>query len=116
MVKDLKGFTEKYLKLYESNDTVESDVCATFADECFELGIEMDCGKSFETESSINLTSENTDVNEIFSRIDDKDLLASAIFSRWRYITHWSYGESCLERDNREWFLAAFRRLFELTA
>ena len=116
MANDLKGFAEKYIRLYESNDTVESDVCAAFANECFEHDIEMDCVKSFEAACGVNITSENIDFNELFSRIDDKNILASAIFSKWRYITHWSYGESCLDSKNRGWFIAAFKRLIELTA
>ena len=115
MAKDLKGFADKYLKLYESNDTVERDVCATFADECFDLEIEMDCGKSFEDAYGVGLINSSTDYSSLLSQIEDVDILASAIFSMWRYITHWSEGESCLDNRNRAWFIQAFRRLSEIT-
>ena len=50
------------------------------------------------------------------SKIDNAVILASGIFSKWRYITHWSYCEHCLDPDHREWFIIAFKRLSEITA
>lgn len=105
-------FALKYLALYRSSETTEREVRETFADECFDLGFEMDCGHKFdETYGSIQESFE-----PIADKVTDVAILASGIFSKWRYITHWAYCAHCLDPENREWFIAAFERLAELTA
>lgn len=115
-VKRINSFAQKYLNLYESTNTVEDDVCSTFANECFALGIQMDCEKGFLEAYGSKAIQNAASFKSQSQEIKDADLLASEIFSRWRYITHWSNGESCLDRNNKEWFLVAFRKLLDLTA
>ena len=110
----LQNFAKKYLALYENRITTEHDVCESFADECFNLKINMDCGKEFEVATGVKLISDAA--TEAIISLNDSTLLASAIFSRWRYITHWSESESCLDKHNKEWFILAFRRLSELAS
>lgn len=110
----MNAFAKKYLALFESADTTEEDVCRTFADECFALGIEMDCGKAFVAAYGADAFSDAASLKKITDKITDVDLLASAIFSKWRYITHWTY-DACLSNDNREWFIAALRRMISIT-
>ena len=112
----INSFAKKYLKLYENKDTTEEDVCRGFADECFDLGIEMDCEKGFIEAYGPEATQDAASFHAKSNEITNADLLASEIFSKWRYITHWSYGETCIGKDNREWFIAALRRLVEITA
>ena len=115
-VKRINSFAKKYLNLYERANTVEEDVCCTFADECFALGIQMDCEKGFIEAYGSKATQNAALFKRQSQEIEDADLLASEIFSKWRYITHWSNGESCLEQNNREWFIEALRRLLDITA
>ena len=109
--KAVNAFAGRYLSLYKDPVTKERDISRTFADECFELGFRMDCGKKFnETYGSINNPFET-----VSDKVDDVEILASGIFSKWRYITHWSYCDSCLDEENRKWFIQAFEKLLELT-
>ena len=109
--KDIHSFSEKYIALYRNINSTEQDVCETFADECFALGFEMDCGHKFdETYGSIN-----SPFDTVADKVTDVAILASGIFSKWRYITHWSYCDHCTSDENRAWFIAAFQKLSELT-
>lgn len=108
---DIHSFSEKYLALYRDSSSTERDVCESFADECFALGFEMDCGHKFnDTYGSIN-----EPFDTVAYKVTDVAILASGIFSKWRYITHWSYCDQCTTDENRAWFVAAFKKLSELT-
>ena len=51
--------------------------------------------------------------DQIFS-MDDVDLLGSAVFSQWRYLTHWAYMLT-LNEKTVHWFLLVLDRMKELT-
>ncbi|MBQ9364482.1 MAG: hypothetical protein IJT82_01790 [Schwartzia sp.] len=107
----IHDFAKRYRDIYKNHNTTESDVSDNFSEQCFELGFEMDCGKSF-----IDLFQSapfyNPDaLEEVIDDIVDTMLLGCAIFSRWRYVTHWEVFSSLLDERNRKWFLTAFDRL-----
>ncbi len=114
--KRVYSFALKYLALYKNSNSTEKDVLLTFADECFSLGIRMDCEKRFIQKYGLEPTQDATAFKGILQTINDIDELSAEIFSKWRYITHWAYADSCLDEKNREWFVAAFCRLVEITA
>jgi len=88
-----------------------------FGDECFALGFEMDCGNAFEAAfPDANAFNDYKALDKIIEQVQDVSLLGSAIFSKWRYITHWSFGEPLLSAQNRPWFILAFGRLVALTS
>ena len=88
-----------------------------FGDECFALGFEMDCGNAFEAAfPDANAFNDYKALDKIIEQVQDVSLLGSAIFSKWRYITHWSFGEPLLSARNRPWFILAFGRLAALTS
>ena len=43
----IHDFAKRYRDIYKNHNTTESDVSDNFSEQCFELGFEMDCGKSF---------------------------------------------------------------------
>jgi hypothetical protein len=94
----------------------EREARDTFADACFALGFEMDCGQALEEAyPDKNALYDYPAMEKIVNDIDDISLLGSAIFSKWRYITHW--GQSDLfSAENRPWFIAIFRRLEHLSS
>lgn len=109
-------FATKYLHLYENEDTLEYQVSERFSDQCFELGFEMDCGNAIEkTYPNMKILDDVGSLRRVINHISDIGLLASAIFSKYRYITHWSYCEELLSENNRTWFILAFERLAELS-
>ena len=107
----IHDFAARYRDIYAKHNTTESDVSDNFPEQCFELGFEMDCGKSF-MDLFQNMPFYNPDaLADVISDIKDTMLLGSAIFSRWRYVTHWEESSSLLDDRNRKWFVIAFNRL-----
>jgi hypothetical protein len=83
-----------------------------FAQDCQNLGFEMDCGKSLEAAyPGIDIFRAEC-LQKIIHTINDSDLLDPAIFSYWRYLTHWH--NAPLPDDAVKWFETAFDRLSEL--
>lgn len=113
---EVHEFAVRWFEKYRSPDTSEHEVEDDFADECLAFGFEMDCGKSFEAAFPGTNAFHNADVlYEIIEQIQDVHLLGSAIFSQWRYVTHWAKA-SLLDLQYRNWFITAFSRLDILTA
>ena len=110
--KRIHDFAIKWLEKYRNEKTTSREAEEGFSDECFALGFEMDCGHSFEEAfPRSNAFNDYKQLLEIVDQIDDFKLLGAAVFSKWRYITHWSYMESLLSEENRQWFVIAFERL-----
>ena len=77
------------------------------------FGLEMDGARSFELMYGPNLG--DTDMFELAKdRIDDPFILASALYSEWRYFTQVHLHN--MSEDNVKWFKLAAERLQELTA
>lgn len=83
-------------------------------DDCQNLGFRMDSGDGFEAKYPGAMG--NTEAfASIIEGVGDIRLLGSAIYSQWRYFSHWSGDpRSILEEDNRTWFLLAFGQLEKL--
>lgn len=113
--KQSNEFAIKWLEKYKNLKSTEHEVEKGFSEECSALGFEMDCGNSFE-DAFPNALNNYNKLEQIIDRINDTKLLGSAIFSKWRYITHWSFGESLLSPENRAWFIIAFSRLSILSS
>lgn len=89
---DVNAFAVKWFDKFRDIKTVSHEVeDPAFADECFSLGFEMDCGKAFETAyPDMKAFSDYRELDKIIDSIDDIHLLGCALFSRWRYFTHWA--------------------------
>lgn len=61
------------------------------------------------------LDSKNDELNKLVDDIDDVALLGSAIFSHWRYVSHWADYSSLLDEEHRPWFITAFGRISSIT-
>lgn len=57
--------------------------------ECIKLGFQMDCGKEFIKQYPEFFSLKEQELESVISGIGDIDLLGSAVFSYWRYLTHW---------------------------
>ena len=87
-------------------------IAAITPEEMWSFGLVMDCGHSFENmykQALGNLRMLESSVSDI----DDPFILGSAIFSEWRYYTHWA--EDYIDDEHVKWFEVAARRLAELT-
>jgi hypothetical protein len=115
--KQIHEFAIKWFEKYRNSKTTELEVIENFADECFACGFKMDCGKSFEDAFPNTKAFEDyTQFNKLIDQVDNIQLLGSTIFSKWRYITHWSYCDDLLSPENRPWFIIALSRLAVLSS
>ena len=115
MDKDIYAFAKYYFNIYRNPKATNFQVEEGFADKCFSLGFQMDSGNSF-CESYPNAFNDAEELEKIIEEIDDPQFLGTAIFSQWRYITHWSYCSHPLDPEYRPWFICAFGRLMAITA
>ena len=115
MNKDIYAFAKYYFNIYRNPKATNFQVEEGFADKCFSLGFQMDSGNSF-CESYPNAFNDAEELEKIIEEIDDPQFLGTAIFSQWRYITHWSYCSHPLDPEYRPWFICAFGRLMAITA
>ena len=110
----INQFAHKYLSLYSDEKTHERDVEIGFPEECFALGFKMDSGESFIEKYGENAIRNPEGLEKTVDRIDSIEILGSAVFSKWRDITHWLQ-TNLTSDENRKWFIIAFKRLIELT-
>lgn len=114
-MREIHEFAVKYYSLYVHPQTIEREVEEGFGDKCFALGFEMDCGNRFIDSFSVDAFYKYEALDKIIKDIDDVQLLGSAIFSHWRYVTHWAGDSNLLDEEHRVWFITAFRRLAVIT-
>ena len=108
----IHDFAIKWIEEFKTNEryyTIFDNI--KFADECSSLGFKMDCGNSFKDKYGDAVYSD-IELSKVIDDVDDIALLGSAIFSRWRYFNHWSYGPA--EQKDKEWFIIALSRLDNL--
>lgn len=116
---DIHAFAVKWFDVFRNTKAVIRDVeTSAFSDECFTLDFEMDCGKAFENAyPEVKAFTDYRELDKIVDDITDIPLLGSAIFSKWRYFTHWADpSEDILSIENRLWFITALGRLERLTS
>lgn len=107
---DINRFAVNWLKKYQDESTSEDELEELFPRDCFALGFIMDCGNSFAARYGNGAFQDAIELQGMIDTVDDIELLASAIFSHWRYYTHWT----CSPID-RGWFVIALSRLKALT-
>ena len=115
MKEQIHAFANHYFDIFRDPKTSNFQVEEGFAEKCFALGFEMDSGNSF-CEKYPKAFNDYSELDKIIEEIDDPQFLGTAIFSQWRYITHWSYCSHPLDEQYRPWFITAFGRLVTITS
>lgn len=116
---NVHDFAIKWLTRFKSSEIhkylISDDT--SFANECFELGFDMDCGKSLiSAYPDQNVFDDYQVFQTIIDKINDIHILGSAIFSKWRYFNHWAYSsEKITLPENKQWFILALERLVKLS-
>ena len=109
----INAFARKWRsKVFERSCDIEK---SEFADECFDLGFSVDCGESFKRAFPEIDFCDVEAFEKVVVNIDDIFLLGTAIFSYWRWSTHWNEFHEICGDEPRKWFLLAFDRLMEIT-
>lgn len=109
-------FTKEWLHKFENEkkEQLEYDFGNSFGDGCIKLGFQMDTGNEFNRRYPSCFNSNSTELEKVTTSIEDVDLLGSAVFSKWRYMTHWAYMFTIDEND-RNWFRLILKQMMELT-
>lgn len=119
MVTGIHNFAVRWLKEFQNSNAKEWEVEEKFPKECFALGFVMDCGQSFKEKFPGSDAFNNVcALEQIIDDITDVDILSSAVFSKYRYLTHWEIGgenAGLLAENNRKWFCLMLSRLSEIT-
>lgn len=115
MKEKIHDFANHYFDIFRDPKATNNQVEEGFAEKCFALGFEMDSGNSFCARYP-KAFNDYSEFDKIIEEIDDPQFLGTAIFSQWRYITHWSYCCHPLDEQYRPWFLIAFGRLAAITS
>lgn len=111
----IHNFALTWMNLFKAHNTINEDFFydGILGHSLCELGFDMDCLHSFcETFPGIR-DDDPEDLKKVKDRITDVKFLGTAIYSQWRYWTHWAYGP--MEEKDYQWFIIAFERLAELT-
>ena len=107
----LQDFIRNWMPVFAANWSNAAENPA-FGDACLCLGFEMDCAHSLQTKYPGEDVFRASFLRGIIHSVDDVHFLGTAIFSYWRYLTHWH--EAPPPDDAPEWFAIAFDRLSEL--
>lgn len=112
----IHDFAEKWRnKFNDANVDYIELVDHYMADDCEQLGFEMDCGQAFGKNYG-EAFGRSEELEKVINDITDIPLLGSAIYSKWRYFNHWAYsGDEILQPENRRWFVMVFKRMAELS-
>ena len=86
-----------------------------FSEECFALGFGMDLGESLKKAFPGINVEKAAGFKAVVGSIDDVFFLGTAIFSYWRWLTHWMGWGEIYSDDAKEWFTLAFDRLEKIT-
>lgn len=117
---NIRQFTKKYIdyflndfdpESYSYHDFFES---STFPHECWSLGFEMDCGKSFIEAYGEEAWKNERGLSGVIDKMNDLRIMGSGLFSEWRYWSLWSWGLAT--EEDKKWFLMLLRRMQELTS
>ena len=106
-------FADRWIRFFQSEDKSEHEFSERFGEECIAQHFQMDCAHEFERRYPGCFKINHNKLKETIVSIVDVDLLGSAVFSQWRYLTHWSMGHS-LDKDTCNWFITILSQMREL--
>ena len=110
-------YVTSFLSLLNDNNVLDVQITdnPTIGDGFRDLGFDMDCGHIFEGKYGRDAYSNPDALENVIDSIDDIYILGSAIFSKWRYYSHWAMGESIRDEEAMRWFNMTIKRMQELT-
>ena len=114
--KEIHAFARKYKRLYTNLKTATEELLEDFRTACVTLGFDQEEHAHFIELYGEPAYRDARAFNENHDSIDDVMVLGSAVYTRWKETVMSSYYvDELLKKENREWFIAAFTRLSELT-
>lgn len=115
-IRKIHDFAVKWLDKFRGRNINYIELVDHFmADDCENLGFNMDCGHAF-SEKYGQAANNYEALEKIIGDVTDISLLGSAIYSQWHYFNHWACtGAEILEPQNRNWFITALTHLEKLS-
>ncbi len=110
------SFAVKWLELFKNHKNIPEYLYTDhrfLGRELSDLGFIMDCGGSINGKFPDTNTGSLEGLKSIIDKVEIKTL-GNAIYSEWRYFSHWAIGG--MQEENYQWFVVAFTRLVELTS
>ena len=106
-------FAKKWENIFANWQEGMMDFDEGLGKECTKLGFQMDSGKEFFKNYPKFFDLKDKELESVISEMNDIDLLGSAVFSYWRYLTHWA--QTGLDKDDCKRFRLLFRQMREVT-
>lgn len=107
-------FAKKWLKELSGNPQIDNAFEDAFGNECAGLGFQMDSGEEFTRQYPECGPAHNNVTEQTVENITDIDLLGSAVYSFWRFKTHWDYSYH-LSPDDCSWIKLILEQMMTLT-
>lgn len=108
--KKLSRFADKWYRIFSDPQTGEREAEEAFGWDCAQQGLSMDCGNEFQKQYGEQAFYSAAVLDAVLGEVRDCQLLGSAVYSKWRYITHWTR-QDLVSPENRRWFILALDRL-----
>lgn len=115
LYKKIYQLSVKNIALFSDPNSTEDQMMESFPDDCNSFGFIMDCGHIFEELYGKEAFYNAETFKKTLKDVPDPVILGSAIFSKWRYYTHWCDYEKITDKEVRDLFVASFDRINELT-
>lgn len=112
--KEIHLFAKEWQSKFLKGKSALYDFEEGFGNACIKLGFQMDCGEECNKQYPDLMQKTGGEIHETVEAINDLELLGSAVFSYWRYLTHWAWIYD-LNQDTCEWFAIVLGRIKDLT-
>lgn len=112
--KEIYLFAKEWQNRFLKGEAALHDFEEDFGNACIKLGFQMDCGEECNKQYPELMKNIGEEVHETVESISDLELLGSAVFSYWRYLTHWAWIYD-LNSDTCQWFAIVLGRIKDLT-
>lgn len=110
---EIHAFAETWYQVFSSEEVSGRRFGNAFGDKCCRLGFRMDCGKEFIRMYPECFDMYSKKIETVIDSIEDIDLLGSAVYSQWRYITYWTQGP--VDEETCRWFALVLGQMKKLT-
>ncbi len=106
-------FAKKWEERFLSGEISDHEFEGEFGEACRTLGFQMDCGQGLSSQYPGCFRIDSKELPATAALIRDVDLLGAAVYSQWRYLTHWT--QYVLDEKTRRWFALCLGQMRELT-
>lgn len=113
--KRINDVAKKWLEVFKKDGVMRYELEAKeFGNDFYAQEFDADKVEAFEAVYP-NAFHDLDGFKAIAGEVEGVQLLGDAIYSKWRYVTHWETDTDLLTPKNHEWLVLALSRLVDLT-